>query len=155
MLLFIGVSGCTRGAHLSRFLLTQPRMLCLHHRLTLSAAPRRKRQSKPASPLSSAGLGTSVAPCRPLGALPLLFAPSPSGRARTLALAPVAFASSSAASAPAPSESGKQQEGQTPTAVPLEDVKRILKLAHPERWTLAGKQPGCRSVDWPVGAVRI
>lgn len=29
------------------------------------------------------------------------------------------------------------EDGQTPTTVPLEDVRRILRLAHPERWKLA------------------
>uniref|UniRef100_A0A3P8S5K4 ATP-binding cassette sub-family B member 10, mitochondrial n=1 Tax=Amphiprion percula TaxID=161767 RepID=A0A3P8S5K4_AMPPE len=64
---------------------------------------------------------------------------SPHGRTRTVTHTPVAFASSSAASTPA--ESVKTQtdtEGKkTPTTVPLEDVKRIMRLAHPERWTLA------------------
>uniref|UniRef100_A0A3Q1C4R4 ATP-binding cassette sub-family B member 10, mitochondrial n=1 Tax=Amphiprion ocellaris TaxID=80972 RepID=A0A3Q1C4R4_AMPOC len=64
---------------------------------------------------------------------------SPHGRTRTVTHTPVAFASSSAASTPA--ESVKTQtdtEGKkTATTVPLEDVKRIMRLAHPERWTLA------------------
>nr|XP_046240118.1 ATP-binding cassette sub-family B member 10, mitochondrial [Scatophagus argus] len=150
MRLLIRMSRCTHGVQLSKLKLTQPRMLWLEHRLTLPAAFRRKRQSTgvkssvhppPAFPLSSPRAITSVRPSSPLRGLSVLCSHSDTGRARTLSHAPVAFASSSAASAPTPAESVKTQtdteRGQTPTTVPLEDVKRILQLAHPERWSLA------------------
>ncbi|KAK2854186.1 hypothetical protein Q5P01_006847 [Channa striata] len=54
---------------------------------------------------------------------------------------PVAFVSSSAASTPTPGGSLKNRTGteggRAPTTVPLDDVKRILRLARPERWNLA------------------
>ncbi|XP_073321277.1 ATP-binding cassette sub-family B member 10, mitochondrial [Pagrus major] len=147
MRLLIRMSRCTHGVHLSKLKLTQPRMLWLEHRLTLSAALRRKKQSTgvkpsvqptPGFPLSSPGAAVSVLPLRGLS---ILCPHSPTGRARTLAHTPVAFASSSAASTPTPAESVKTQKdaegGQTPTTVPLEDVRRILQLARPERWSLA------------------
>ncbi|XP_036951951.1 ATP-binding cassette sub-family B member 10, mitochondrial [Acanthopagrus latus] len=150
MRLLIRMSRCTHGVHLSRFKLTQPRLLWLDHRLTLSAAFRRKRQSTgvrpsvqpaPAFPLSSPGATVSVLPCSPLRGLSVVCAHSTTGRARTFTHTPVAFASSSAASSPTPTESVKTQteteEGQTPTTLPVEDVRRILQLAHPERWSLA------------------
>ncbi|XP_030271251.1 ATP-binding cassette sub-family B member 10, mitochondrial [Sparus aurata] len=150
MRLLIRMSRCTHGVHLSKFKLTQPRLLWLDHRLSLSAALRRKRQSTgvrpsvqptPAFPLSSPGATVSVLPCSPLGGLSIVCPHSTTGRARTFTHTPVAFASSSAASTPTPAESVKTQtdteEGQTPTTVPLEDVRRILQLAHPERWSLA------------------
>lgn len=152
MRLLIRMSRCTHGVHLSRFKLTQPRLLWLDHRLTLSAALRRKRQSTgvrpsvqpaPAFPLSSPGATVSVLPCSPLRGLSVVCAHSTTGRARTFTHTPVAFASSSAASSPTPTESVKTQteteEGQTPTTLPVEDVRRILQLAHPERWSLAGR----------------
>lgn len=152
MRLLIRMSRCTHGVHLSKFKLTQPRLLWLDHRLSLSAALRRKRQSTgvrpsvqptPAFPLSSPGATVSVLPCSPLGGLSIVCPHSTTGRARTFTHTPVAFASSSAASTPTPAESVKTQtdteEGQTPTTVPLEDVRRILQLAHPERWSLAGR----------------
>lgn len=115
----------------------------MDHRLTLSAAPRRKRQftgvkssAHPAFPLCSPGLFVSVLPCSPLRGLSILCP-----HTRTVTHTHVAFASSSAASTPTPAGQVKTQadtEGeQTSTTVPLEDVKRILKLAHPERWKLA------------------
>ncbi|XP_033931413.1 ATP-binding cassette sub-family B member 10, mitochondrial [Pseudochaenichthys georgianus] len=134
----------SRYSHgVSKFKLTQPRMLWLDHRLTLSAAPRRKRQftgvkssAHPAFPLCSPGLFVSVLPCSPLRGLSILCP-----HTRTVTHTHVAFASSSAASTPTPAGQVKTQadtEGeQTSTTVPLEDVKRILKLAHPERWKLA------------------
>lgn len=154
MRLLIRMSRCTHGGHLSKLKLTQPRMFWLDHRLTLSAAPRRKRQSTgvksslhpaPAFPLSSPRPFMSVLACGPpLGGLSVLCSHTPTaGRARTVTHTPVAFAGSSAASSPTPAGSVKTQtdaeRDQTPTTVPLEDVKRILHLAHPERWRLAGK----------------
>ncbi|XP_070709563.1 ATP-binding cassette sub-family B member 10, mitochondrial [Pempheris klunzingeri] len=151
MRLLIRMSRCSHGGHLSKLKLTQPRMLWLEHRLTLSAALRKKRQATgvktsvyppPASPLSSPRPLASVLSCGPLRGFSVLCSHTPTGRARTVTHTPVAFASSSpAASAPTPSGSVKGQtdsEGRrTPTTVPLEDVKRILKLAYPERWSLA------------------
>lgn len=136
MRLLIRVSRCTHGVHLSRLKLTQPRVLWLDHRLTLSAAPRRKRHTAgvrssvhpPAPAFSSPG---SVVLNLPRGPL-LCFRTAPP---RTLAHTPVAFASSSAASTPTPAEDAERDR--TPTTLPVEDVKRILQLAHPERWRLA------------------
>ncbi|XP_022596610.1 ATP-binding cassette sub-family B member 10, mitochondrial [Seriola dumerili] len=145
MWLLIRMSGRSHGVHLSKLRLTQPRMLWLEHRLTLSAALRRKKQ------LTGVKSGvhptprplTSVLPCSPVRGLSVLPSHTSNSiaRARTVTHTPVAFASSSAASTPTPAGSAKTQTGtekeQTPTTVPLEDVKRILGLAHPERWTLA------------------
>lgn len=147
MRLLIRMSRCTHGGHLHKLKLAQPRVLWLEQRLTLSSALRRKRQSTgikssvhPALSLSSPRPFVSVLPCGPLRCLSALCSHSPTGRARTLTHTPAAFASSSAASTPTPAGSVKTQtdaeRGQT---VPLEDVKRILQLAHPERWRLAGK----------------
>lgn len=146
MLLLIRLSRCTYGVHLSKR--TQPRMFCLDHRLTASAAFRRKRpptalKSTPSFPLRSPCV--SVLLCRPPRGLSVPCSHSPTGPARTHT--PVAFASSSAASAPTPADSVKPQTPQPPTDVPLEDVRRILHLAHPERWRLAGVctiKPMCR-----------
>uniref|UniRef100_A0A8C4E7W0 ATP-binding cassette, sub-family B (MDR/TAP), member 10 n=1 Tax=Dicentrarchus labrax TaxID=13489 RepID=A0A8C4E7W0_DICLA len=145
MRLLTRMSRCTHGVHLSKLKLTQPRMLWLEHRLTPSAAPRRKRQSTgvnlpvhptPAFPLSSPRPFVSVLSFSPLRGLSTL-----GPHSRKLTHTPVAFASSSAASTPSPAGSVDPQtdpdRGQKPTTVPLEDVKRILKLAHPERWSLA------------------
>lgn len=141
MMRLICSSQCTIGVRLSQLKLTaHPRMLWLDHRLAHSASVRRKRASTGikvpdsrclASPLCS---GTSLLKV-------LRFYPHP-GRARPFTHTPVAFASSSAASAPASDESIKTREVQTSTTVPVEDAKRILRLAHPERWRLAGK-PEC------------
>uniref|UniRef100_A0A8D0CT88 ATP binding cassette subfamily B member 10 n=1 Tax=Sander lucioperca TaxID=283035 RepID=A0A8D0CT88_SANLU len=150
MRLLIRMSGCSHGVHLSKLKLPQPRMLWLDHRLTLSAAFRRKRPSTgvkssvhptTAFPFCSPGPYMSVLSCSPLRGLSILCSHTPTGRARTVTHTPVAFASSSAASTPTPAGPAKTQtdtdSDQTPTTVPLEDVKRILQLAHPERWRLA------------------
>lgn len=147
MRLLIRMSRCSHGLHLSKLKLTQPRMLWLGHRLTSSAALRSKRESTGVKsslqptlsfPLSSPCL--SVLPCSPLRGLSVLCSYSPT--ARTVTHTPVAFASSSAASTPTPAGSGKTQTDTkrrwSLAKVPLEDVKRILLLAHPERWRLAG-----------------
>ncbi|CAI5645797.1 unnamed protein product [Oreochromis niloticus] len=145
MCLLIRVPGCTHKVHLSRLKLMQSRLLWLEHRPTFSAALRRTRQSTglksslhptPAFPVWAARPYMTVLPRSPLMGIPVLCLQS-----RTLARTPVAFASSSAASTPAPAGSVKTQadteRSQTPTTVPLEDVKRILRLAHPERGRLA------------------
>lgn len=146
MRLLICVLGRTHRVHLCKLnrTLTQPRMLWLEHRPNNSPALRRKRQSigvksslypTPAFRLCSPW---PFSPCGPLTGLSVLCS-----HPRTLTHTPVAFASSSATSAPTPAGSVKSQTdketAQTPTQVPLEDVKRILRLAHPERWRLAGK----------------
>ncbi|XP_028433498.1 ATP-binding cassette sub-family B member 10, mitochondrial isoform X2 [Perca flavescens] len=150
MRLLIRMSRCSHGVHLSKPKLPQPRMLWLDHRLTLSAAFRRKRQwtgvkssvrPTTAFPFCSPGPFMSVLSCGPLRGLSILCPHTPTGRARTVTHTPVAFTSSSAASTPTPAGPAKTQtdtdRDQTRTTVPLEDVKRILQLAHPERWRLA------------------
>ncbi|XP_044202508.1 ATP-binding cassette sub-family B member 10, mitochondrial [Thunnus albacares] len=152
MRLLIRMSRCTHGGDLSKLKPPQSGVLWLEYRRTLSAALRRKRQptgarcSAPPTPafrLSSPGPFMSVLPCySPLRGLSLLccsHTSNPADRARTVSHTSVAFASSSAASSPTPSGSVKTQpdRDRTPTTVPLEDVKRILRLAHPERLRLA------------------
>ncbi|KAM3626059.1 uncharacterized protein V6R79_021901 [Siganus canaliculatus] len=144
MRLLIRMSRCTHSGHLSKLRLTLPRMLWLEHRPTTSASPRRKRQSagvKPSHHSTLAGpLSSSRTILSPLRGFAVFCSPSPAGRAHSLT--PVAFASSSAdSSSPTPAESAKTQTDaesrQTPTTVPLDDVKRILHLARPERWRLS------------------
>ncbi|XP_060897072.1 ATP-binding cassette sub-family B member 10, mitochondrial [Labrus mixtus] len=132
MRLLFSMSRCTHGVHLTTLKLTQPRMLWLQHRLSL------KRHST--------GVRSPVHP-RPFllhsKCLSVLCSHHTStGRAPTAAThTPVAFTSSSANSTPPAAGSLKTQtdteKDQTPTTVPLEDVRRILQLAHPERWRLA------------------
>uniref|UniRef100_A0A8C2ZUM1 ATP-binding cassette sub-family B member 10, mitochondrial n=1 Tax=Cyclopterus lumpus TaxID=8103 RepID=A0A8C2ZUM1_CYCLU len=86
----------------------------------------------PAFLLSSSGPFVSVWPCSPLRGLSILRSHTPTGRPVTHT--PVAFATSSAGSVKTQTDT---ESGQTPTTVPLDDVKRILQLAHPERWSLA------------------
>uniref|UniRef100_UPI0037E70972 ATP-binding cassette sub-family B member 10, mitochondrial n=1 Tax=Semicossyphus pulcher TaxID=241346 RepID=UPI0037E70972 len=142
MRLLLRMSRCTHGVHLTKHKLTQPRMLLLEPRLTLSAALRRKRQltgvrsSLHPSPAFSPRPFMSVLSRCPIRGLSILCSNTPTGRARTATYAPVAFASSSATSTPSPAGSLKDRE-QTPTTISLEEVKRILRLAHPERWRLA------------------
>lgn len=145
MLRFICLIRCTREVRMSKLKLAgQPRLLWLDHRLAQSAAVRRKRPATGvrvpdarclSSPLCSARTDTSVLNI-------LRFYPH-AGRPRPFTHTPVAFASSSAASAPTSGEANKTREAQTSTPVPLEDAKRILRLAHPERLRLAGKPEGC------------
>lgn len=151
MMRFICLSRGTSEVRLSKLKLTQPRILWLDHRLAHSAALRRKRQSPgikssvhPSLPsaLPSPRADVSLVPCSPPTALSTLRFYSPAGRARPLTHTPVALASSSAASAQTSDESLKARAVQTPTTVPPDDVKRILRLAHPERWRVAGKQCG-------------
>ncbi|XP_068594507.1 ATP-binding cassette sub-family B member 10, mitochondrial [Brachionichthys hirsutus] len=136
MRLFTRVSRCTDGVRLRKFQLTQPRVMWHEH---LSASARRRTQA--IGPRSSA----SPAPVFPvpvllrsaLRGLSVRNAYSPKSPARTRTS--VAFASS----APTPAESEKDQTepkgdpDPAPVAVPAEDAKRILQLAHPERWRLA------------------
>ncbi|KAG7236030.1 hypothetical protein INR49_001430 [Caranx melampygus] len=145
MWLLIRMSGRSHGVHLSKLRLTQPRTLWLEHRLTFSSALRRKKQltglkcavHPTPRPLASA------LPCNPLRGLSVLSSHTSASvaRVRTVTHTPVAFSSSSAASSPTPAGSEKTQtepgKQQAPATVPLDDVKRILRLAHPERWTLA------------------
>lgn len=93
-----------------------------HHHLNLSATFCKKRL------WSSSSLRPSVWSQR--RSTPLLCLH------RTVPHTPVAFAGSSAKSE---SENTRKDTDldQTPTAVPLEDVKRILRLAYSERWKLA------------------
>lgn len=137
MLLFIRVPGCTRGVLANTFRLAQPRVLGLDRRLTSSVAFQRLKAATnagatPVSSISLPGKNRSVLPCSPCRALH-----TPAGRARITTTTHGAFASSSAASTPTPAESLKAPT--VPTAVPLDDVKRILKLAQSERCRLAGK----------------
>lgn len=137
MLLFIRVPRCSRGAFMNSLKLTQPRMLWLNQRLTPSVALRRINSTttiQATSFFSNAlpGKNKSVIPCGSYRALH-----TPAGRTRTVSHTQGAFASSSSTSSPTPAESVKAPTVQAST-VPLEDVKRILKLAQSERWRLAG-----------------
>lgn len=134
MLLFICVPRCSRGAFMNSVKLTQQRMLWLDQRLTPSGAPRRTINIQATSSFSNAlpGKNVSVIPCGSYRALH-----TPAGRTRTISHTHGAFASSSSASSPTPAESVKAPPDPA-TTVPLEDVKRILKLAQSERWRLAG-----------------
>lgn len=149
MRLLFRMSSCTHGMQLCKLKLAGPKLLWLEHRATLSAVHRRRRQSirvkssvHPALglPLRSAGPVSSLLPRCPLTGL--LSHPA-AGPALTAINTPVAFFSSSAGNTEAPVESEKSrteaEKAQTPTTVPLEDVRRILRLAHPERWSLTGK----------------
>lgn len=135
MMRFICLSRCTGGVRLSKLkVTTQPRMLWLDHRLAHSAALRRKRPS----------VGVKVPDPRCLSSRLWSARTDPSVLniprfypARPFTHTPVAFASSSAASAPTSDESIKTREAQTSNTVPVDDAKRILRLAHPERWRLA------------------
>lgn len=126
MRLLIRMSSCTNGVHLSKLKVSSScRLLRLdHHHLNLSATFCKKRL------WSSSSLRPSVWSQR--RSTPLLCLH------RTVPHTPVAFAGSSAKSE---SENTRKDTDldQTPTAVPLEDVKRILRLAYSERWKLAGR----------------
>ncbi|XP_077569624.1 ATP-binding cassette sub-family B member 10, mitochondrial [Stigmatopora nigra] len=127
---------CTHGLHFHK--LPQSRTLCF----TVSDDPRRR------FPLT----GSRTSACPPSGFLLRSvvsalsrrdFASLHSGafaktRTRIPFCTPVAYGSSSV-----PSTSGSlkgqtnTESTDTPTNVPLEDVKRVLRLAHPERWKLS------------------
>lgn len=137
MLLFIRVPRCSRGAFMNSVKLTQQRMLWLDQRLTPSGALRRINSTiniEASSFFSNSlhGKNMSVTSCGSYRALH-----TPAGRTRTISHTHGAFASSSSASSPTPAESVKAPTVQA-TTVPLEDVKRILKLAQSERLRLAG-----------------
>nr|XP_040023514.1 ATP-binding cassette sub-family B member 10, mitochondrial [Gasterosteus aculeatus aculeatus] len=137
MRLLIRLSRCSHGVHVSKL---KPGTLWLEHRLSLSAAPRRKRQATGVEPsgflLSSSSSSSSGGPFvslslrGPLAGLSVL-------RSRT----PVAFAASSssaASSTPSPVKSEADAGSRrAPSAVPLDDARRILRLAHPARWRLS------------------
>lgn len=132
------LSNCTNG--LLKLKLTQPKLVWLEHRAVLSSsAPGRRRQSggvKTSVCPTPAGLVSSLSR-RPPTRFSVLLTP-----ARAVLHTPVAFSSSSVAASPAPAGPVKTQaeaEDRSPTTVPLEDVKRILGLSHPERWRLAGR----------------
>lgn len=142
MMRFICLSQCTSGVRLSQLKVTQPRMLWLDHRLAHSASVRRKRPStgiKVPDPRCHSSLLCSDRTDSSLLNIQRFYPYA--GRARPFTHTPVAFVSSSAASASTSEESIKTREVQTSTKVPVEDAKRILRLAHPERWRLAGKAP--------------
>ncbi|XP_061601421.1 ATP-binding cassette sub-family B member 10, mitochondrial [Cololabis saira] len=113
MLLLIRISNCTH-----RLQLCGSRLLWLQQRPRCSAARRRRQDVRLLSRLQPPG-----SPVLPpvLSRRPLLFSRTP-----TATLTPVALCSSSS--------SAGSEKARTP--VPPEDVKRILRLAHPERWRL-------------------
>uniref|UniRef100_A0A3P9H012 ATP-binding cassette, sub-family B (MDR/TAP), member 10 n=1 Tax=Oryzias latipes TaxID=8090 RepID=A0A3P9H012_ORYLA len=139
MRLLLRVPICTRRMQLCKFKPTQPRFW-MDYGARLPAAPRRKSSVHPAPVFSPWGRPlTSLPRLRPLSGPSLLFL-TPAGRGRAAVRhTPVAFASSSSAgSAQAEKNRADAEEArQPPTSVPLEDVKRILRLAHPERWRVA------------------
>ncbi|XP_023809314.1 ATP-binding cassette sub-family B member 10, mitochondrial isoform X2 [Oryzias latipes] len=139
MRLLLRVPICTRRMQLCKFKPTQPRFW-MDYGPRLPAAPRRKSSVHPAPVFSPWGRPlTSVPRLRPLSGPSLLFF-TPAGRGRAAVRhTPVAFASSSSAgSAEVEKNRADAEEArQPPTSVPLEDVKRILRLAHPERWRVA------------------
>ncbi|XP_040926033.1 bile salt export pump [Betta splendens] len=130
-------------AHLSKLRLIHSGMSCLDHRLSLSASLRTRTQIpgmnsrvRPVpGPLVSA---LSCSRTRAFSGLP---PHTCSARARTRAHTPVAFASSSADSRPAAAGSEEPQadadRGLTPAQVSPQDVRRIVRLAHPQRWRMA------------------
>ncbi|XP_015241955.1 PREDICTED: ATP-binding cassette sub-family B member 10, mitochondrial [Cyprinodon variegatus] len=129
MRLLIRMSNCTNRMYFCKLKLAQSRLLCLEHRAVLSAAPWRRRLSS--------GVKTSACPPPVSPVLWTLTSGHSFLRGRPLSHTPVAFASSSAASTPAAEAEKSQDREQSPTTVPMDDVKKILVLAHPERWRLA------------------
>lgn len=132
-------SMCTHRLHLTTLKLTQPRMLWQESRVAFSTVPRRRqstgvKSSFHQSPSFPPRPSVSVLSCRGLS---ILCSHTQTDPTRTATHIPVAFSSSSASSDPTPDESLKTDRDKAPTTVPLEDVKRILQLAHPERWRLA------------------
>lgn len=122
MRLLIRLSGCTNGVCLSKLRVDSSfRRIWLNHRLKMSQTFCRKG-------LSSVSLKPSV--WSQHRGTPLLCCLH-----RTVPHTPVAFARCFAQSA---SEKALEEVNseQNKSAVPLEDVRRILKLAYPERWKL-------------------
>ncbi|KAF7669395.1 hypothetical protein LDENG_00193230 [Lucifuga dentata] len=130
MRLLIRMSECTNGVRVSKLKPPQSGLIWLDRRFTNSAVLRKK----PTWPKSSAFAPRLLSSHRPFVSVLLC------SHTRTVTHTPVAFASSSATSTPTPTDSVKTQaekeKDQTPTSIPLDDVKRILRLAHPERWRL-------------------
>uniref|UniRef100_A0A3Q2Y0M4 ATP binding cassette subfamily B member 10 n=1 Tax=Hippocampus comes TaxID=109280 RepID=A0A3Q2Y0M4_HIPCM len=135
MRFLISMSTCTHGARLHK----PPQRRTIW--LAVSPDPQRKRPpagsrtsaSSPTGLLLSQSVVSSLSR-RDLSSLrSYVF-----GKTRTPLRTLVAFASSSV-----PSTSGSlkgqtdTEGGHTPTNVPLEDVRRVLRLAHPERWKLS------------------
>lgn len=133
MRLLFRISNCTNK--LCKLKLTQPTLLWLEHRAVLSSSAFWRRRQP-------AGVKTSVCPTPAVlsalarGPQTGVYAHTP---ARTVLHTPVAFSSSSAAASPAPAGAAETQEKPAPTSVPLKDVRRILRLSHPERWRLTGR----------------
>ncbi|XP_061820270.1 ATP-binding cassette sub-family B member 10, mitochondrial [Nerophis lumbriciformis] len=133
MRLLIHMSRCTHGVSSPKA--PHPRLLSL----TVYPGPQRKRPT--------AGPRTSPSPPNGLLLPSVMSALSRrdvwslrtyTSKTRTHSHTHTAFASSSAASTPGSlKEQTETESGQTPTSVPLEDVKRVLRLAHSERWKLA------------------
>ncbi|XP_024151894.1 ATP-binding cassette sub-family B member 10, mitochondrial isoform X1 [Oryzias melastigma] len=133
MRLLLRVPICTRRMQMCKLKLTQPRFW-MDYGPRLLASPRRRSSVHPAPDASPWGRAlTSVPRLHPLSGPSLLFL-NPASRVRTVRHTPVAFSSSSSEVEKSRTDA---QAAQTPTSVPLEDVKRILRLAHPERWRVA------------------
>lgn len=128
---------CTHGLHLTTLKLTPPRMFWLEHRRALSAYWRRRQSTGVKSSVYQTPCfppQSFVSACRGLS----IFCPhTQTGRPRTVTHIPVAFASSSTSPDSTPDDPLKTDRDKVPATVPLEDIKRILQLAHPERWRLA------------------
>ncbi|KAM8876537.1 ATP-binding cassette sub-family B member 10, mitochondrial [Synchiropus picturatus] len=140
MWILTGVSRCPWMLHITRLKVPPSRMLWLEHRSAESTVPRRSRYWTRAKSSPITGFSLSLnrgSPCSTPRGRSVFPSHSPASWTRTS----VAFASSSAASTPTTPGSVKTntdtEKGHTPATVPLEDVRRILTLAHPERWRLA------------------
>lgn len=146
MRLLFRISNCTNKFY--KLKLTQPKLLWLEHRAVLSSSAHWRRR-QPAEvrtsvcPTPAAGSVLSALSRGSQTGVSVLHGHSP---ARTVLHTPVAFSSSSAAASPAPAGAVKTQEKPTPSTVPLKDVKRILRLSHPERWRLAGRSEAPHSI---------
>ncbi|XP_061670327.1 ATP-binding cassette sub-family B member 10, mitochondrial [Syngnathoides biaculeatus] len=130
MRLLIGMSRCTHGVHLHRT--PQPRTVWV------AVSPDHQRKRHPARSWMPAGFllpsVISAVSRRDVSS----FHPYTYAKTRTPSLTPVAFASSSVPSTSGPRKDQTDAEGgQTPTSLPLEDIRRVLRLAHPERWKLS------------------
>ncbi|XP_049573219.1 ATP-binding cassette sub-family B member 10, mitochondrial [Syngnathus scovelli] len=134
MRFLIRMSLCTNGGRLNK----PPQ----HRTMWLAVSPDTQRKRTPAGSRTSASPPTGFLHPSVVSALSRRDVSSLRSyvfvKTRTSLCTPVAFASSSV---PSTSESLKGQTdtetGHTPTNVPVEDVRRILRLAHPERWKLS------------------
>ncbi|KAM9817339.1 ATP-binding cassette sub-family B member 10, mitochondrial [Neosynchiropus ocellatus] len=137
MWILSGVSRCPWMVRITRLKVPPSRMLWLEHRSAVSTVPRRSRQITGAKSAPVTGFSLALNRGSPQRGLSVFKSHSSRSWTRTS----VAFASSSAASTPTTPGSVKTnadtEKGHTPTTVPQEDVRRILTLAHPERWRLA------------------